>query len=772
MEVLTSKASPFFPFSRNLPTKPSFQPNLTPFPPTPSITTRNNLLFSYSKSNSLDQTLNLFHHLPHRDTITWNTVISACTRHARPDTALRLFVNMLLISCDGQRPDVLTFRSVLKACHETDRLLSALQIHGYMIKLYGLSSPDLILNTVLVGLYCEFGWMGMARDVFDRMPVRDVVAFAALMVGYNEAGRYEEALRIFQKIVESGCLMVNEFVFTCALRASAALCSLFDGEQIHAWAVKAMVESDVFVGTALIDMYSKCNRMECAKTAFEEVTGPNVASWNALMAGNLAGDEVMQTFSRMRMSDASPDHLTFATVLRACKNVSVCSVQQIHGLVMKKMGAEMDVFVGGALFERYMDHGCVHDARRAFDAIYSKDITAFNQAIQGYVWNGHRAEAVSLFQEAIRMGRQPNEATLTSLLMRIGGLDQGKQLHGLAIKFGFCGSSDCCRGASIASSLVTMYAEFHCLDDAIRLFDQTQFPDLVLWTSLISGFSQNGESEMALELYILMVSEGFVSPPNHYTFSSLLQSCANLAAMEEGKQIHAQIIKSGFDVEFDLFVSSGLVDMYAKCGNVMEVRRLFDKMPERDLASWNAMITGLAQHGFAEKAVGTFQELLDLPNIVPNHITFTAVLSACSHGGLVEEGYHYFKLIGEPTIDHYACLIDLVGRAGRLEEARNLIQEMPLNPNEHIWSSLLAASAVHENVEMGEYAAKKLMQLNPKDPGTYVVLSNIYAAAGRWACVRRIRRLMKDQGVRKKPGLSWLRVDGRTHVFHAEKEAA
>ncbi|KAL6010083.1 hypothetical protein ACLOJK_000514 [Asimina triloba] len=754
---------------------PKFSPKLSsqPFPSSSQTafptTARNNLLLATStKTKPIDETLQLFHLIPRRDTITWNTVISACAREGRPDTALRLFVNMLLISCIHQTPDHLTFRAVLKACVQTDRLITALQVHGYMIKQHGVPSWDLILNTVLVDLYCEFGMMDMAREVFDRMPERDAVAAVVLMAGYNEMGQYEEVLRIFKRMVDGSFSKVNTFICTCPLRASAALGSLVDGRQIHALAVKMMVQSDSFVGTALIDMYVKCNVMEDARKAFEDVLEPTAASCNALMAGDLTNNEVLDIFSQMRAAGVSPDQMTYAIVIHACEYVSLSLIQQLHALAMKVLGDEIDMFVGVALLERYMEHGCILDARTAFDAIYKKDITAFNSAIQGFIGVGLREEAVNLFYDALCIGMEPKEVILTSLLVIAGRLDEIKQLHALAVKLGFCGSS-CGDGLAVASSLVSIYSELHCLDDAVRLFDQMQLRDSALWTSLISGFSKNGESQLALELYIHMVSEGSMGP-NHFTFPSLLQACANLAAMEEGKQIHAQIIKSGFNVNSDPFINNGLINMYAKCGYITEARMLFEKMPERDLASWNAMITGFAQHGLAEMAVETFQELLDQPDMKPNHITFTSVLSACSHAGLVDEGYHFFGLISEPMIDHYTCLIDLVARAGRLEEARNLILEMPLHPDIYIWSSLLAASAVHGDVEMGEYAAKNLMQLNHEDPGTFVSLANIYAASGRWEDAKWVRKLMRCRGIRKNRGASWLHICGRTHLFYSETE--
>ncbi|KAF9596845.1 hypothetical protein IFM89_013893 [Coptis chinensis] len=665
-----------------------------------------------------------------------------------------------MISFKDTQPDILTFRALLKVCVD-DYYPLGVQVHGWIVKCFGSCNVDLITSTYLINFYGQFGMLDFARNVFDEISVKDLdlFAFSSLMGCYNKAGMYDDVLKVLRYLMDiDGLILPNAYVLTCGLSACASLFSLFEGRQIHAYIVKGLLGSDVFVGTALINMYIKCNDVDCAKKSFLEIETPTVVAWNALMAGEFSGKEVLKLFEKMwgeYESDLRPDHVTLATVLRACKDVDLYSVRQIHNLVIKTIGVEVDVFIGGALFDIYVDNGCVSDAEKVLDAICEKDLTAYNLAIQGYRRNGHRQKAEQLFHEALHMDMELNEETLRSLLIRVQDLGEGKQLHALIMKLGFTGSRD--SDLHISTSLVLMYAEFQCSDDAIQLFHQVHFPDLILWTSMISGFSISGESQKALDLYVQML-KGLAEPPNHYTFSSILHSCASLATVEEGKQIHAQIIKSDSNIKSDVFVNSGLVDMYSKCGYVTEAKLIFDKMPERDLPAWNAMITGLAQHGHAEMAIEVFQGLLNMPNIQPNHITFVGVLSACSYRGLVEEGYRYFKLIKEPTIDHYTCLIDLLGRAGCLEEALNVVEEMPFNPNEIMWSSLLSASTIHCNIMIAQYAANNLLQLNPKDSGTYVALANIYAGAGRWEDANKIRKLMNDRGLRKNPGQSWLMV--------------
>ncbi|KAI3984192.1 hypothetical protein MKX01_011146 [Papaver californicum] len=742
-------------------TKPSLSKSSTSLP---SINTQtNNFFASYAKSKTLDQTLQLFQLLPTQDTLTWNTLLSACLNQSQFTTTINLFFQM--ISSDASLiPDILTFRWVLRACSENKNYSLAFQIHAYMTKIYGPCSPDLITSTCLISIYSEFGSIKYARQLFDIITDRDVVAFTSMMVGYNNANEYAETVGIFESMVRIYGLTPNGFIFTCILTALASLSSLVEGEQIHAYIVKTSFQSDVFVGTALIRMYSKCDRMDCAEKAFLEIEIPNVVSWNALMGGSFSGRKVLQFFTRMRGSGLRPDHVTLAHVLQNIKDLDLFSAQQIHSLIIKMIGEEVDVYIGGALVEIYTKYGFIRESQRVFDSIRGKDITAFNLAIRGYIRDGHTSEAYRLFYAALQMSMEPSQATLKSLMIRTESQKQGKQFHAMAVKFGYGDNSN--SDGSIASLLIIMYSEYHCFDDAIRLFNGVHSPDLILWTSIISGFSRSGNSQEAVKFYARMWEE-LDKYPNNYTFSSVLRSCSDLAAVEEGKQIHCQIIKLSSDIGSVEFVSSGLLEMYAKSGYIEEAKKLFNKTLQRDIATWNSMIMNLAQHGDAANALEIFAELLGLPNLEPNHITYVGVLSACNHKGLVEEGYQYFKMIKDPTIDHYTCLIDLLGRAGSVAEALSVIEQMPFDPNEIIWSSLLAANALHGNVDLGEYSANQLLQLNPKDSGTYVALSNIYAAAGRWNDVDLIRKLMKAQGVRKNPGQSFLTVNRLSRTFLA-----
>lgn len=333
------------------------------------------------------------------------------------------------------------------------------------------------------------------------------------------------------------------------------------------------------------------------------------------------------------------------------------------------------------------------------------------------------------------------------------------------------------------TSLLSGYAKSAIVESARFMFFKMNEKNVVSWNALISGYTQNGENEEALQLFLQLKRESYL--PTHYTFGNILNACANLADIYLGRQVHTHVIKHGFRFESgpesSIFVGNSLVDMYAKCGSMTDGMRVFDTMLERDKVSWNAMIVGLAQNGNAKEALSLFEEML-VAGEKPDHVTMIGVLSACGHAGLVDEGRIYFQLMIEvyglvPQRDHYTCMVDLLGRSGLLNEAWQFVKSMPIEPDCVLWGSLLGACRVHRNVEMGKLVAHKILELDPSNSGPYVLLSNIYAAMGRWADVMNTRKLMRQRGVVKQPGCSWVEIKGKVHVFmvkdknHFQKKA-
>jgi pentatricopeptide repeat protein len=290
-------------------------------------------------------------------------------------------------------------------------------------------------------------------------------------------------------------------------------------------------------------------------------------------------------------------------------------------------------------------------------------------------------------------------------------------------------------------------------------------PDAVTWNAIIAGYAQNGDRDMALECFCQMHQEGIKQ--DQFSFTSVLQSCASIGAFEQGKSVHGHIIKYGF--QYDVFVASALVDMYAKCGSIENAQRMFAKMEKRNVISWNAMIGGYAQNGYGKETLELFEEM-QLFGLEPDSITFVGVLSACSHRGLVAKGLHYFGCMSRdhgitPSVEHFSCVVDLLGRAGHLDEAKNFLKEIPFEFRTAGWHALLGVCRAHRNVELGKQVAEHILDLEPYDDAAYVLLSNLYAAEGRWHEVDTLRRMMKERGVKKQPGCSWIEVRKRVHTF-------
>jgi len=421
-----------------------------------------------------------------------------------------------------------------------------------------------------------------------------------------------------------------------------------------------------------------------------------------------------------------------------------------------------DVSSWNTMIAGYVKCMRLEDARQLFDEMPERDSVSWSGMIAGYTRFGNGMEALGLFSRMRCAGMKPDEFTFGSALSvcaRLLIMEQGKQIHGLVVKGAF--QSD----VVVGSALVDMYAKGGSIDDAQQVFDEMPDRNSVSWNAMVAGYGRNMRGEEALNLFCKMQGEGVKL--DGFSFASMLNACASLSVLEQGKHVHAHVVKTGF--ESNVFVGSALVNMYAKCGSIEDARQVFDKMCERDLVLWTAVITGYAQNGHGKDAIQLFEEMLRT-GIRADHVTFTGVLSACSHAGLVVEGCRYFNSMIQdhcitPIPDHYACMIDLLGRAGRLMEAVSFINNMPFEPDAIVWGALLNACRIYDNMELGEHAAERLSRLQPQNPASYVLLSNIYSASGRWDDAANMIKMMQDMGVKKNPGCSWIEVKNKLYTF-------
>ncbi|KAL1215793.1 Pentatricopeptide repeat-containing protein [Cardamine amara subsp. amara] len=437
----------------------------------------------------------------------------------------------------------------------------------------------------------------------------------------------------------------------------------------------------------------------------------------------------------------------------------------VHGYVAKSLFS-YDLVMHNTVLNMYAKCGSLEDARKVFDQMPHRDFVTWTTLISGYSQHDRPRDALVLFHQMLSHGFSPNEFTLSSLIKAAAAEPRGcsgQQLHGFSLKCGFD------LNVYVGSSLLDLYTRYGLMDDAQLVFDALESRNDVSWNALIAGHARRCGTEKALELFQGMLREGF--RPSHFSYSSLFGACSSTGFLEQGKWVHAYMIKSG--EKLVAFAGNTLLDMYAKSGSIHDARKIFDRLTKRDVVSWNSLLTAYAQHGFGKEAVSWFEEMRRA-GIPPNEISYLSVLTACSHSGLLDEGWHYFELMKKdgiiPKAWHYVTIVDLLGRAGALDRALRFIREMPIEPTAAIWKALLNACRVHKNMELGAYAAEHVFELDPDDPGPHVILYNIYASGGRWNDAARVRKMMKKNGVKKEPACSWVEIENAIHMFVANDE--
>nr|UPT48951.1 pentatricopeptide repeat protein AaPPR1163 [Agave angustifolia] len=405
-------------------------------------------------------------------------------------------------------------------------------------------------------------------------------------------------------------------------------------------------------------------------------------------------------------------------------------------------------------------------ARKVFDEITDRDLVSWNSMISGCVGMGFAREAVELFRGMREAGFEPCERTLASVLKACGSLgdkELGKELEGFVEERGVEVES------FVGSALVNMHGKCGDLVSARRVFDGMKKRELAVWNSMITGYAQNGMPQEAIKLFNAMRKSR--TEPDKYTIAAVLSACASVGALDLGSWVDDFASRKGL-LPRNVYISTALIDMYAKCGNLDRAIQIFEAMPHKNVVSWNAMISGMASHGHGQEAIRLFHRMLDEKEVPPNDITFVGLLSACVHTGLVSEGRQWFSLMETkfgitPKIEHQSCMVDLLARAGHVEEAWEFIEKMPEKPDAVMLGALLNACRNFKNVEVGERVMKKILEIEPSNSGNYVIASKIYARSNRLEESARMRGLMKERGVSKTPGCSWIEINGEARDFHA-----
>ncbi|XP_057525667.1 putative pentatricopeptide repeat-containing protein At3g49142 [Amaranthus tricolor] len=494
------------------------------------------------------------------------------------------------------------------------------------------------------------------------------------------------------------------------------------------------LHSNPGVSLKLIRAYANLGLLRIARNLFDEIPERNVIFFNVMIRSYVTHQyypDALQVLKGMFSVGVTPDHYTYPCVLKACSGSENLWVgMQIHAAVYK-VGLNLNLFIGNGLVAMYGKCDCLMDARRVLDRMPVRDVVSWNSMVAGYAQKGHFDDALNVCREMESMKVNADAGTMASLLPAVTNTSNENVIF---VK---------------------------------NMFHKMVKKRLVSWNVMIAVYVNNSMAAEAIDIYSRLEASGI--DPDAVTFTSILPACGDLSAISLGRKIHKLAEKKWLFP--NLPVENALIDMYAKCGCLREAREVFDSMRIRDIVSWTSMLSAYGVSGKGHEAVALFSRMKE-SGLVPDSVAFVAVMSACSHSGMLEEGKHYYKLMTDkykitPRLEHYCCMVDLLGRIGRVDEAFSFMKEMPIEPNERVWGAFLGACRVHSNMNLGLIAADRLFQMAPDQAGYYVLMSNIYAKAGKWKEVSMVRSLMKSKGMNKTPGISNVEHKGRVYTFLA-----
>ncbi|KAG8381671.1 hypothetical protein BUALT_Bualt06G0145800 [Buddleja alternifolia] len=570
--------------------------------------------------------------------------------------------------------------------------------------------------------------------------------------------------------------------------------------QIHAQMLRSGLFFDPFSASKLIQSsaLSQFSTLHYAQKVFDQIHQPNLYSWNTLIRAYASTSQPIHSLAMfirlLHECDEMPNKFTYPFLIKASAKLADLRLGKgIHGMVVKA-GFSSDLFVANSLIHFYAECKCLDVACRVFSSMPERDVVSWNSMINGLAQNDCVDEALEFFHRMEAENMTPNDVTIVGVLTACGkklDLKFGRWVHSYIEKNGItmslilsnaildmytkCGSMEDARlffDAMIEKDIISWttmlagYARLGNFNAARDLFDSLPSKDIAAWNALISAYEQSGNPREAIAVFNeLQLSKA--AKPDEVTLVSTLSACSQMGAIDLGGWIHVYIEKEG--VRLNCHLVSALIDMYSKCGDLNKALVVFRSVDKRDVYVWSAMIAGLGMHGCGRDAIDLFMKMQEA-KVRPTSVTFTNLLSACSHSGLVEEGREFFHQMGKvykimPSVEHYACMVDILGRAGLLDDAMELIQNMPMTPGASVWGAVLGSCKLHRNVDLAEHACNKLLEIEPQNHGAYILLSNVYANSGKWDKVSELRKVMRDVGLKKEPGCSSVEVNGIVHEF-------
>ncbi|KAI3467280.1 hypothetical protein Pfo_023943 [Paulownia fortunei] len=591
------------------------------------------------------------------------------------------------------------------------------------------------------------------------MSMRDVVTWSSIISTYVHNGQASEGLEIFRKMVREG-MKIDSVTMLSVAEACGELGLWRVGKSSHGYVVRRNIGSDhEALGSSLVAMYGKFGDLCSAEQLFRNGVYQSVTSWTALIScynQNGYYSEALRTFIEMLGCKMESNSVTLMNVVCSCARLGwLRGGKSVHGYAIRNNVDPDKDFLRSSLIDLYANCGHLRYGHQVFDTTQDKHVVSWNILISGYARAQMAEEALSLFVDMLTQGILPDSFALASALSACGiiGLSElGCQIHCLI-------SKTYLPNEYVENALIDMYSKCGFINSAIRIFHDTQQGSVVTWNSMMCGFSQNGYSKEALSLFDEMYAKSI--DMDEVTLLSVIQACSNLGFIDKGKWIHHKLIT--FGVRRDMYIDTALANMYARCGDLQMAQRVFDNMTERSIVSWSSMIGGYAMHGHIDDSISLFNRMVEL-RIKPNDVTFMNILSACSHAGYVEKGKFYFNSMVKdfgiiPNSEHYACLVDLLSRAGDLNGAYEVINSMPLPADASIWGALVNGCRIHHRMDFLNSIKRDLLNMYADDTGYYTLLSNVYAEGGKWNEFTMVKSKMRNLALKKVPGCSMIEIE-------------
>ncbi|KAL9232183.1 hypothetical protein vseg_007321 [Gypsophila vaccaria] len=677
----------------------------------------------------------------------------------------------LLSQYPGSDIELGTYCLLLQHCAVKKSLRNGRRVHSVILSNRWRADP--VLGAKLVFMYVNCGDILEGRRVFNEIKNDKVFLWNILINAYAKAGEFKEGVCLYDQMMKFG-VEPNEYTFSCVLKCFSGLGFVDEGKKIHACLLKRNLGGNTAVVNSLVNFYFQFGRVDSARKVFDGMLDRDTISWNSMVSGyasNGLSEKGLDVFVQMVCDGAVPNLTSMVCVLTAGADFAdVCLGKMLHGYVVKR-GFDRDLTCGNTLLDMYAKCGDLDSAICAFENMDDRSIVSWTTMLATYAREGHSEAAVRLFYEMKDKGIKPDTFAVTSVLNACassGSLEHGKEAHDYVKKHDM--ESD----LSVCNALLDMYFKCGSLVDAELVFSRMLSRNVISWNIMIGGFSKDCLPDKALDLFLEMQDE-FI--PDGVTISSVLPACASLASLDTGKEIHAHALKIGHFS--DLYVANALVDMYVKCGALGSARLAFDMIDSKDLISWTIMIAGYFIHGFGTEALTTFNDMRK-EGVIPDENSYTSILYACVHSGMLKEGKKVFTMMGKESkdrkfelkLEHYNCMVNLLSNGGRLKEAYKFIENMPLKPDATIWGALLHGCRVHNDVELAEQVTDCISKLEPGNKAYDMLLENIYSEAGTWEKVEWLKSRIGHLGLKKNQICSWIKVKDKVQIFIAENTSA